>query len=215
MNIVEFFNSNNGFISAILAILSFILSAVAILISVKTANLQIQISLLEKRLDVFNKVQKICSFVEKFPVAAQKQSYIGKCSLSCTFLYQLGSKEYNICKKLNSIKKHAITTENLEIKDTLEKEWMHMADELFEFCVIEMRNNSELQNNLHFLYTSGIEERVRRLLGTYEAFLFGHVYFTDAEFDSAIQEMIQMSNVVHASSLLEDMEKKTIKRKQR
>ena len=53
MRIVEFCNSNSGFISAVLATLSFVLSAVAIFISVQTSTHQAQISLLEKRFDIY------------------------------------------------------------------------------------------------------------------------------------------------------------------
>ena len=59
MRIVEFCNSNSGFISAVLATLSFVLSAVAIFISVQTSTHQAQISLLEKRFDIYSKIQKI------------------------------------------------------------------------------------------------------------------------------------------------------------
>ena len=215
MKIVEFCNSNSGFISAILAALSFALSAIAIFISVQTANRQAQISLLEKRFDIYNNIQKICSFIGKFPVAAQNKSYIGRCSLSCAFLYPLGTKEHNICQEINAIKKCAISAENLETKKALEKEWMNKADELLEFCAIETRNNLELQNSVHFLYSPDIEERVKKLLSIYESFQLGHVYFTNAEFDSAIQEIIQVSNEVQISSLLESIEKQTLKRKQR
>lgn len=58
MRIVEFCNSNSGFISAVLATLSFVLSAVAIFISVQTSTHQAQISLLEKRFDIYSKIQK-------------------------------------------------------------------------------------------------------------------------------------------------------------
>ena len=133
MRIVEFCNSNSGFISAVLATLSFVLSAVAIFISVQTSTHQAQISLLEKRFDIYSKIQKICSFIEKFPAAAQDKSYIGRCSLACAFLYPLGTKEYNICQEINAIKKCAISAESLEAKKTLEKEWMNEADKLFEF----------------------------------------------------------------------------------
>lgn len=214
MRIVEFCNSNSGFMDAILATLSLALSVIAVLISVDTANRQIQISLLENRLDVYKHIQKICSFIERFPVAAQNRPYIGKCTLASAFLYQVGSKEYNICKEINLIKKRAVSIEELEMKSALEKEWMDMADNLFEFCATETRNNSELQNNLHFLFDSNTEECVKKIIPIYEVFLVGHVYFNDAEFNSAIEDMIQVSNEVHLSSLLKNIEQQTLKRKQ-
>lgn len=213
MRIVEFCNSNSGFISAVLATLSFVLSAVAIFISVQTSTHQAQISLLEKRFDIYSKIQKICSFIEKFPAAAQDKSYIGRCSLACAFLYPLGTKEYNICQEINAIKKCAISAESLEAKKTLEKEWMNEADKLFEFCAIEMRNNLELQNSVHLLYSPDIEKCVKKLLSIYESFQLGHVYFTNAEFDSAIQKIIQVSNEIQLSYLLESIEQETLKRK--
>ena len=111
MRIVEFCNSNSGFISAVLATLSFVLSAVVIFISVQTSTHQAQI-----RFDIYSKIQKICSFIEKFPAAAQDKSYIGRCSIACAFLYPLGTKEYNICQEINAIKKCAISAESLEAK---------------------------------------------------------------------------------------------------
>ena len=102
MRIVEFCNSNSGFISAVLATLSFVLSAVAIFISVQTSTHQAQISLLEKRFDIYS---------------------------------------------------------------------------------------------------------------IYESFQLGHVYFTNAEFDSAIQKIIQVSNEIQISYLLESIEQETLKRK--
>ena len=187
MRIVEFCNSNSGFISAVLATLSFVLSAVAIFISVQTSTHQAQISLLEKRFDIYSKIQKICSFIEKFPAAAQDKSYIGRCSLACAFLYPLGTKEYNICQEINAIKKCAISAESLEAKKTLEKEWMNEADKLFEFCAIEMRNNLELQNSVHLLYSPDIEKCVKKLLSIYESFQLGHVYFTNEERFPSVQ----------------------------
>lgn len=155
----------------------------------------------------------ICSFIEKFPAAAQDKSYIGRCSLACAFLYPLGTKEYNICQEINAIKKCAISAESLEAKKTLEKEWMNEADKLFEFCAIEMRNNLELQNSVHLLYSPDIEKCVKKLLSIYESFQLGHVYFTNAEFDSAIQKIIQVSNEIQISYLLESIEQETLKRK--
>lgn len=70
---------------------------------------------------------------------------------------------------------------------------MNEADKLFEFCAIEMRNNLELQNSVHLLYSPDIEKCVKKLLSIYESFQLGHVYFTNAEFDSAIQKIIQVS----------------------
>lgn len=215
MKIVEFCNSNNGFMSAILAILSFVLSAVAVLVSIKTANRQVQISLMEKRLAVYEKVQKIATFIERFPVVAQiNTSYIDRCSLASTFLYQKGSKEYNICKEINEIKKRAIE-QNSDILNALRKEWKDKedTDELFDFYIAEQQNNRELRNNLHFLFTSDIEKCVEMLLKTYEAFLFGHVYLSNAELDEVIQGMTQVSNKVHTSLLLEKMQQQTLKRK--
>ena len=171
------------------------------------------VSLLEKRFDIYSKIQKICSFIEKFPAAAQDKSYIGRCSLACAFLYPLGTKEYNICQEINAIKKCAISAESLEAKKTLEKEWMNEADKLFEFCAIEMRNNLELQNSVHLLYSPDIEKCVKKLLSIYESFQLGHVYFTNAEFDSAIQKIIQVSNEIQISYLLESIEQETLKRK--
>ena len=47
----------------------------------------------------------------------------------------------------------------------------------------------------------------------YESFQLGHVYFTNAEFDSAIQKIIQVSNEIQISYLLESIEQETLKRK--
>lgn len=51
------------------------------------------------------------------------------------------------------------------------------------------------------------------LLSIYESFQLGHVYFTNAEFDSAIQKIIQVSNEIQISYLLESIEQETLKRK--
>ena len=125
----------------------------------------------------------------------------------------MGTKEYNICQEINAIKKCAISAESLEAKKTLEKEWMNEADKLFEFCAIEMRNNFELQNSVHLLYSPDIEKCVKNLLSIYESFQLGHVYFTNAEFDSAIQKIIQVSSEIQISYLLESIEQETLKRK--
>ena len=93
------------------------------------------------------------------------------------------------------------------------EEWMNEADKLFEFCAIEMRNNLELQNSVHLLYSPDIEKCVKKLLSIYESFQLGHVYFTNAEFDSAIQKIIQVSNEIQISYLLESIEQETLKRK--
>ena len=90
---------------------------------------------------------------------------------------------------------------------------MNEADKLFEFCAIEMRNNLELQNSVHLLYSPDIEKCVKKLLSIYESFQLGHVYFTNAEFDSAIQKIIQVSNEIPISYLLESIEQETLKRK--
>ena len=118
-----------------------------------------------------------------------------------------------LCQEINAIKKCAISAESLEAKKTLEKEWMNEADKLFEFCAIEMRNNLELQNSVHLLYSPDIEKCVKKLLSIYESFQLGHVYFTNAEFDSAIQKIIQVSNEIQISYLLESIEQETLKRK--
>lgn len=86
-------------------------------------------------------------------------------------------------------------------------------EQLFEFCAIEMRNNLELQNSVHLLYSPDIEKCVKKLLSIYESFQLGHVYFTNAEFDSAIQKIIQVSNEIQISYLLESIEQETLKRK--
>lgn len=54
---------------------------------------------------------------------------------------------------------------------------------------------------------------VKKLLSIYESFQLGHVYFTNAEFDSAIQKIIQVSNEIQISYLLESIEQETLKRK--
>ena len=126
------------------------------------------------------------------------------------FFISIGNKRI---QEINAIKKCAISAESLEAKKTLEKEWMNEADKLFEFCAIEMRNNLELQNSVHLLYSPDIEKCVKKLLSIYESFQLGHVYFTNAEFDSAIQKIIQVSNEIQISYLLESIEQETLKRK--
>ena len=74
-------------------------------------------------------------------------------------------------------------------------------------------HNLELQNSVHLLYSPDIEKCVKKLLSIYESFQLGHVYFTNAEFDSAIQKIIQVSNEIQISYLLESIEQETLKRK--
>lgn len=77
-----------------------------------------------------------------------------------------------------------------------------------------MRSKSVLfPHSVHLLYSPDIEKCVKKLLSIYESFQLGHVYFTNAEFDSAIQEIIQVSNEIQISYLLESIEQETLKRK--
>ena len=71
----------------------------------------------------------------------------------------------------------------------------------------------QIQTEQNLLYSPDIEKCVKKLLSIYESFQLGHVYFTNAEFDSAIQKIIQVSNEIQISYLLESIEQETLKRK--
>ena len=85
-----------------------------------------------------------------------------------------------------------------------------MPERIVEFC---NSNSGFISAVLATLYSPDIEKCVKKLLSIYESFQLGHVYFTNAEFDSAIQKIIQVSNEIQISYLLESIEQETLKRK--
>lgn len=205
LQVIDFCNQNNGFLSAVLSVVSALMALIAIYISVLTARRQEKLSLYDKRIELYTHIKKICLFLDRFPVSAQKGNYdaLAKC-----FVYQVGSSEAKQFDQIVSIKKRINMEQDKREQEKLEHRLRQEVDKMFSFCVQEMNMNNDVTNGVHFLFDEDIEKRVKRIVDLYEAFVLGHPVFWDEDYEKFIRDVADVKKKYDVDTLLRDIEKK-------
>lgn len=130
LNIIQFCNDNDGFISAIASISSIVLSFIAIVISIKVAKKQNSISLLEQRIKMLDSIEAFCKSLYNWEFDLSRHKKIGKSQIVALFnkkayeqyqkIYSYGETINNLYGDLEFAKRH--DTCNDRTMDDIQKE---------------------------------------------------------------------------------------------
>ena len=202
---VEFLNANSGFASIILAALSLVSSLIAILVSISIAKQQTQVSLFEKRLEIYNYVEKCCLLIKRFPVVANRKKSKGLFYSASIFLYPLGSKEKTLSDKVSEIDSQLALNPTPEIRKSLDNQRDVLTEGFVPFCISESQVLTKYVNSSTFLFRPQTADKAMKVLSLYETFLLGAPLFEASEFEEQIKAMKALSDEIDLDALLHDM----------
>lgn len=84
-DIIKFCNTNVGFLSAVTSLLSIVLAAIAIFISINVSKRQCRISLLDQRIKVIESIDVFCKSLYKDSFDLSKHKRISKAQITSLF----------------------------------------------------------------------------------------------------------------------------------
>ena len=202
---VEFLNANSGFASIVLAALSLVSSLIAILISINIAKQQTQVSLFEKRLEIYNYVKKCCLLIRRFPVIADGKKSKGLFYSASIFLYPLGSKERALSDKVSEVDSQLALNPTPETRKNLDNQRTVLTEGFAPFCISELQVLAKYATSSTFLFRSRTADKAMKVLSLYETFLLGAPLFEVREFEEQIKAMKALSSEIDLDALLHDM----------
>ncbi len=205
-------NTNQGFISAILALFSVIISAIAICISISTSKMQAQTQLLQQRLSAYSQLKKAYSFFKRYVEIARDKPYLSKCHFANILLYSLNSPQEKICDKILNIRKKLNLEPDEKEKQALEEKWVQISDDMVPYVLETTTLLTSLKNDVHLLYTDNLFELLSELIDQYELFLISHFLYQDKELDDAILQMQDIITKLDSHSIMERVEQQTLKK---
>ncbi len=213
MNIIKFFNTNEGFISAILSTLSILFSIIAVIISTSISKKQTQVMLFERRLKIYSEFHKAYEVCSQFIKIAKNVSYLHRCQFAYILLFDRNSEEFKICGQIQSIRFKEEQESNMEQKKLLKEKWMKKAEELMNPYIVFSQNIEIIKREFHLLYSNDIEQHLVKLIDSYVNLYLSHPYWTNGEYDMFISETEAIINDVKSCKIIEKLEKETLSKK--
>lgn len=202
---VEFLNANSGFASIVLAVLSLVFSLIAILVSIGIAKQQTQVSLFEKRLEIYNYIENCCNLISHLSFAAKQNKFELLFFYASTYLYPIGSEEKSLAGKIFDVDVQLSHEMDPEKRALLEKQRASLAVRLIPFSAAESQKIARIMSNAHFLFCPSTAHKAVQVLSTYRSFLNWVTLFVDSDFEEEGKALLSLSAEIDLDAFLRDM----------
>lgn len=209
--LVELCNNNQGFISAVLAVVSIFLSFLAIKISISTSKGQVQAQILERRIAVYSKLKVVYNICNRLVANASVElPHHMKLRRYVDDLFLYNTVEYHTAYKLTYLKPILDASDLNRDEDTkLVEEWSDKFFEITKYEIAIKQELEELKTQVHLLYSEEIEKYILEFLEKYQEFRWD-IYDTDEEQLKRRIENLQVSlDKLDSNKVFDKMDKET------
>ncbi|MCI5679296.1 MAG: hypothetical protein MR278_04875 [Bacteroidales bacterium] len=192
MKILEFCNNNSGFLSAVLAIASILLSYVAIRVSRATAKGQIDAQLFEKRVDLYSEVKEIYIICNSLIEKNNNINHLYPLKMRL-FIADLFSPETKECVSALGM---VVLKEKMKKVDESSDEYISLlekwTDEYCEITVYELyekKRFEKIKTRLHLLFSKEVEIALYQLIEQYADFRWRLWELDESQIKEAIDSL--------------------------
>ena len=176
---IDWCNTNTGFMSALLSFTSVVLSLVAIWFSFRIGENQVKATLFDKKLKLFSAVNRIYKQCIQLSKIKDKASLDQKIRLTGLIVFRPNEKEFDLLRCRAGIVRQILVADKDEI-DELNRKDLEIGDQSVQFIIREESNIEEILDSISLLYPSAHYDEIETLLKAYSDYLL-YIFSHDEE----------------------------------
>lgn len=204
--LIELLNHNQGFFSALLSVLSLIVSALAIWITVSTNKRQLNLQIFNERYEIYNRFYELLSL--SMNIVHSSLTYKGKMIIWNTDFFGLYSENSKIGVELVKLDSamESIDPKSEEYKRLNEKHNTMATEKFFTDYGLFLRDKT-LLNKSKLLFSAKVVSAVNDFLSVYGEIVFSANFVDKDTMEDLFFKLKIVCDDIERNNTLEEMEK--------